>query len=201
MFLATAKLPQLIKLAAIQIGILLAINIPLALLAAATYWLLLTDADINYYLTFWPPKFWLAVSIGSLLVVIASVVQLAFVFRWFLAMPWLVIGNASAIEALRLSAEQRAARPIVWRSMLVWILVRLVCSSVGLLSISCLTYLTLDAADHDRATSVSVTTALLIAHTLISTCLTSIDQCWHVAGKWQAYLSTGAQPHLANENE
>ncbi len=201
MFLATAKLPQLMKLASIQISILLAIHIPLALIAAATYWLLLTDADINYYLTFWPPKFWLAVSIGSLLVVIGSVVQLAFVFRWFLAMPCLVIGNASAMEALRLSAQQRAARPIVWRSMLVWILVRLVCSSVGLLSISCLTYLTLDAADHDRATSVLVTTALLIAHTLISTCLTSIDQCWHVAGKWQAYLSTGAQQHLTNDND
>ncbi len=105
------------------------------------------------------------------------------------------------VEALRLSAQQRAARPIVWRSMLVWILVRLVCSIVGLLGIGCLTYLTLDAVDHNRATSVSVTTALLVAHTLISTCLTSIDQCWHVAGKWQAYLSTGVQHNLANANE
>ncbi len=96
MLLATAKLPQLINLAAIQISILLAIHLPFALIAAATYWLLLTDADINYYLTFWPPKFWLAVSIGSLLVVIASVVQLAFVFSLLLAMPWLVLGNASA---------------------------------------------------------------------------------------------------------
>ncbi len=201
MLLATAKLPQLMKLAAIQISILLVINLPLVLVAAATYWLLLTDADINYYLTFWPPKFWLAVSIGGLLVVIAGVVQLAFVFRWFLAMPWMVIGNASAVEALRLSAEQRAARPIVWRSMLVWIFVRLVCSTVGLLGIGCLTYLAFDAADHDRTTSVSVTTALLVAHTLISTCLTSIDQCWHVAGKWHAYLSTGALRNLSNENE
>lgn len=201
MLLATAKLPQLVKLAAIQIGILLAINVPFALIAAVTYWLLLTDADINYYLTFWPPKFWLAVSIGSLLVVIASIVQLAFIFRWFLAMPWLVVGNAGAVEALRLSAQQRAARPIVWRSMVVWILVRLACSIVALLSIGCLTYLTLDAVDHNRATSVSVTTALLVAHTLISTCLTSIDQCWHVAGKWHAYLWTGAQHNLANENE
>lgn len=201
MLLATAKLPQLMQLAAIQISILLAINVPFVLIAAATYWLLLTDADINYYLTFWPPKFWLAVSIGSVLVVIASVIQLTFIFRWFLALPWLLVGNASAVEALRLSAQQRAARPIVWRSMVVWILVRLVCSLVALLGIGCLTYFALDAADHNRATSVSVTTALLIAHTLISTCLTSIDQCWHVAGKWQAYLWTGAQHKVASENE
>ncbi len=101
------------KLAAIQISILLVINLPLVLVAAATYWLLLTDADINYYLTFWPPKFWLAVSIGGLLVVIAGVVQLAFVFRWFLAMPWMVVGNASALlkrSASALSSVRLADR-------------------------------------------------------------------------------------------
>ncbi len=64
MLLATARLPQLMQLASIQIGILLVINVPFVLVAAAAYWLLLTDADINYYLTFWPPKFWLAVSIA-----------------------------------------------------------------------------------------------------------------------------------------
>ncbi len=65
MLRAMAKLPRILQLAAIQISIMIAVTAPFLLVAAATYWLLLSDADINYYLTYWPPKFVWAIGIGS----------------------------------------------------------------------------------------------------------------------------------------
>ena len=37
-------------------------------LGALSYWLLLAGTDINFYLTERPPRFWIAVVIGSVLV-------------------------------------------------------------------------------------------------------------------------------------
>ncbi|MCC6510807.1 MAG: glycerophosphoryl diester phosphodiesterase membrane domain-containing protein, partial [Pirellulaceae bacterium] len=198
---ALAKLPKIMQLATIQIAIMLAVTAPFLLIAGATYRLLLTDADINYYLTHWPPKFWLAIGIGVSLVVTASIIHLLFVFRWFLALPWLLVGKANAVDALRYSAHARSARPIVWRCMLIWIVIRMLCSLVGLVSIGLLTYIVLDSVDHHRTTSVLMTTGLLIVHTVITASLTSIDQCWHVAGKWQAYRWTGAPTDNGEEGQ
>ena len=198
---AVAKLPQIMQLAAIQTAMMLGITVPFLLIAACTYWTLLSDADINFYLTYWPPKFWLAVGMGIVLAVFASILQLLIVFRWFLSLPWLLIGNLSPIESLRRSAQERIARPTVWRSMLVWLFVRIACSIVGLLSIGCLTYIAVNLMGHHRSTSLVVTTSLLLMHSVIASGLSSIDQCWHVAGKWQAYRWIGAHSDEFSENE
>ncbi len=201
MLRAMAKLPRILQLAAIQISIMIAVTAPFLLVAAATYWLLLSDADINYYLTYWPPKFVWAIGIGVVLAVAVGIIHLLFVFRWFLSLPWLLLGNVSAVQALRRSAQEQGTRAIVWRSMLVWFLVRVGCSMIAVLTIGCLTYIVFDVMDHHRSTSLIVTTSLLIIHSVIASSLSSIDQCWHVAGKWQAYRWTGAHPEEIRESD
>ncbi len=107
MLRAMAKLPSILQLAAIQISIMIAVTAPFLLVAAATYWLLLSDADINYYLTYWPPKFVWAIGIGIVLAVAVCIVHLLFVFRWFLSLPWLLLGNVSAVRRFDAALKSR----------------------------------------------------------------------------------------------
>jgi glycerophosphoryl diester phosphodiesterase len=97
--------------------------LPFLFAGAALYLLLLTQFDINYYLTNRPPAFWLAASCIGILGLALSAVLLRLFLGWLLALPLVLFENVPAREALRASRERVAGhRWALARCILVWVL-------------------------------------------------------------------------------
>ncbi len=95
---------------------------PFVLLALLTYRSLLSQHDINYYVTERPPAFWLAASIGLAILLAMSVVEIIMLVRWSFALPVMIFENRSSFASLGISNER--IRGASWRvgiSLLGWL--------------------------------------------------------------------------------
>ncbi len=99
----------------------LATAAPFLLVAGGLYLALLTEFDINFYLSTNPPELRTAVvSIGSVLT-LAALLLLYRTVGWLVALPTLLFDQVSAKEALRLAAERvRGRRREAAAMLLVW---------------------------------------------------------------------------------
>ena len=92
----TARRARKIFLFSIRLVIrVLIIVLPFLAVGAAIAWFLLTDYDINYYLTEKPPVFLVAAAIIGLLLLIMLVLLLRKLLSWSLALPLLLFTNVS----------------------------------------------------------------------------------------------------------
>jgi len=92
----TARRTKRIFLFAIRLVIrVLLIVLPFLAVGAAIAWFLLTDYDINYYLTNNPPVFLVAATIIVLLLLTMLVLLLRKLLSWSLALPLLLFTNVS----------------------------------------------------------------------------------------------------------
>ncbi|MEA2114314.1 MAG: glycerophosphodiester phosphodiesterase [Thermodesulfobacteriota bacterium] len=92
----TARQARRIFLFAIRLVIrVLIIVLPFLAIGGAIAWFLLTDYDINYYLTEKPPVFMVAAAIIGLLLLIMLVLLLRKLLSWSLALPLLLFTNVS----------------------------------------------------------------------------------------------------------
>lgn len=80
-------LPRLLSVAAAQVGILMLWLLPLAAVGGGVYLGLLTDHDINWYLSERPPAFWIAIGIGAVLALAALAIVGTLLVRWSMAVP------------------------------------------------------------------------------------------------------------------
>ncbi len=102
-----------IRLSAIKVAALALTLAPFVLLAALTYALLLTQHDIYFYLKDRPPRFWLAASIGAILLLAAVATGVWLCVQFALALPILLFEKQAASTALRASRER--VRGAAWR--------------------------------------------------------------------------------------
>lgn len=115
-----------------RLGFVLIMLVCLALLpplavGALTYRLLLSGADINYYLSERPPEFWIATAIGLALLGTAVVVASRLYARWLLCVPVVLYERCGPARALRRAAElSRRDRARIRRTALAWMLVVIV---------------------------------------------------------------------------
>ena len=110
-------------LGTIIIGVLILVSAPFALLAFLTYRSLLSQHDINYYLSERPAAFWLAACSGLLIIVSLTLIEMVLLVRSSLALPVLIFENRSSFESLRVSNER--VRGASWRvgiCLLGWLL-------------------------------------------------------------------------------
>jgi glycerophosphoryl diester phosphodiesterase len=131
--------PALLRIALLEVLLVLASLAPFVALAGLTYVALLTGSDINYALATRPPSFLLAVGIGIVLGLAAAVV-LAFLYvRWAFAVPGYLFEGKRGAAALGGSAALSVGRR--WRVLgvlLAWLLLRTVGSQLALLGLYCL---------------------------------------------------------------
>lgn len=99
-------LPALIRLGLLQAAVYLVVAIPFGFAIGLTYWLLLREWDLYYYLNVQPLSWWIALSIAGALLSAYLLLAAWLYVRWLFSIPVLVFENTGAIEALKKSWKQ-----------------------------------------------------------------------------------------------
>jgi glycerophosphoryl diester phosphodiesterase len=89
---------------------LLVLAAPFVAALGGTYWVLLTDHDINFYLTDRPPVFWGAAAIVAVVVAALALVLVRKALSWLLVLPLVVFENVLPVLAFAESARRMAGR-------------------------------------------------------------------------------------------
>ena len=94
-----SRLPSLLALTGIVFaaGAILLIPVGAAAWIAKTLWL--GGGDIYFYVTTRPPEFFYAAALAGTAATLALAAGLMLALRWFLAVPFAVIGDCGAVEA------------------------------------------------------------------------------------------------------
>jgi len=111
----------------IRVGLLAT---PFLGIAGATYAILLTKFDINFYLQEKPIEFIVAVSIGAVLGIFLTLLLLRFVASWILALPLVLFEKVPASKALHESSRRTAgSRSRIVFLFSIWVVAGLLASA------------------------------------------------------------------------
>ncbi len=114
-----------------MIGLILLLAAPFLALVGATYLFLLTEYDINFYLTFKPPQFWTAVGIAIVVMAVLSVLLLRMISGWFYALQLLLFEDVSPGRALAESASRtKGDRLWIAKWIVIWAVSIMILSAV-----------------------------------------------------------------------
>lgn len=107
-------------------GRVLLLTLPFVAMAGATVWLLVTEHDINYYLSAQPPAFWIAAMLVGLILVGMAVLLVHRLLGWALALPLVLLADVrpslAFAESERLTLGRRS---LILGVMAIWALVAL----------------------------------------------------------------------------
>ncbi|MCH1439769.1 MAG: glycerophosphodiester phosphodiesterase [Rubripirellula sp.] len=120
----------------IRVGLL---AMPFLAVAAATYTLLLSKFDINFYLQEKPPEFIVAVLIGAVLAISFTILLLKFLSSWIFALPLLLFETVPAAQALKESVLRTVGVRIhIVGMFIIWMLAGLGASAIMTSLLICL---------------------------------------------------------------
>ena len=113
---------NVVNLAARMVGRLLLYVFPFLGAIGLVYVLLLSDYDINYYLSTKPPVFWLAAGLASVIVATLVFVLVRVFVSWFYAFPLLLFRHTDSRTALAVSKKEATGRrPLITAWVCGWI--------------------------------------------------------------------------------
>jgi len=116
--------PAVLRLATHIVVRLLAGLLPFALALGVTWWTLLRNYDINFYLSQRPPAFWVAVSIAGALAALLGILLVRAMAHWALALPLVLFEGASPRHALAESRSRSIGhRAHILAALTVWAVV------------------------------------------------------------------------------
>ncbi|MEX0366621.1 MAG: glycerophosphodiester phosphodiesterase family protein [Ruegeria sp.] len=129
--LVLARLPDLLRFAARFVLRVLLLILPFAALAALIAWWTLTEYDINYYLTFLPPAFLVAVALIGLLALIMAWVLIRRLSAWALALHLVIFERTPPSAAFDESARRmQGKRGRLKIELALWLALRLAIAAV-----------------------------------------------------------------------
>ncbi len=125
--LVLSRLPALFSFAARFILRVLILALPFLAISGLIAWWWLTEYDINYYLTFHPPAFWIAVlMIGAVMLVMAWVL-IRRLSAWALSLHLVLFENVHPAHVFNISASRMEGnRGRLKFSLVLWLATRLV---------------------------------------------------------------------------
>lgn len=130
--IATTKAWSVLQLTARMVLTFVVAMAPWLACAALTYFSLLNEYDINYYLREKPPAFQQAVGIGLILLVLSAIVAARLLSSWFFAMPLLLLEGVAPNAVLADSkARVRGIRIRVLACLAVWFIATTILSSLA----------------------------------------------------------------------
>ncbi|MBL9123645.1 MAG: glycerophosphoryl diester phosphodiesterase membrane domain-containing protein [Planctomycetaceae bacterium] len=196
-----AAAPRLFGLASWQAGCALLLSLPFLVAAYATYAWLLGEADINYYVDQRPPRFWLAVGIGSVLALGAGAGALWFALRWAFTVPACVLDGEGWRTALGTSATLIRGRGI--RLLLVvggWELLKHLTFVVALAGLDRLNHALMPAFEGGLGTLVGSTLVLLLLDGVVLQSLAALFVIGLAAiVAWEYEAARRSQPERVGE--
>ncbi len=104
--LILSRLPALFGFAVRFVLRVLLLVLPFAAVSALIAWWRLTEYDINYYLTFKPPSFWVAVVLIGAVVLVMAWVLIRGLSAWALSLHLVLFEHVRPADAFPLSAER-----------------------------------------------------------------------------------------------
>ncbi len=155
--------PRLLRLGLIQFGGYFLALVPFALVGVLVYHFLLSDRDINYYLEARPPRFWVALGLGTLLAIGFGVTALLLFVRWLFALPLALLRDHGAYASMHESA--RLARRFFWSAfppLALWFAIMIALALAGALVLDVVNSIVLAAPD-DHPRWIIVAAAFLVA--------------------------------------
>ncbi len=128
---AISNAVRIVRVTARLVAWALLASAPFVAIAGLTYVQLLTQYDINYYLTQRPPEFLMALAIAGVIIVVWSAILLRLVTHWFFALPLVLFGNTAPKHALSVSREKASGhRILILKWIGIWIAVWLLLSAL-----------------------------------------------------------------------
>jgi glycerophosphoryl diester phosphodiesterase len=103
-------LAALFRLGLLQAGAYLVLSVPFLLGLGLTYWLLLREWDLYFYLNVRPLSWWIALAVGGTILVAFLLLAAWLYIRWLFSIPILVYENTTPREAMRNSWRQTRGR-------------------------------------------------------------------------------------------
>lgn len=184
---SVVSLPRVLLMAAIQTFVALLLLSPFVALAGLTYWLLLSDADINFYLANQPPKFMAAVSIGIVLGVGAITMLGWLLLKWFHALPRLIFENSWVTASLWNAWHEKSTKSTLVLAILFWFFFHFSIYLTAPWLVAFGTARLFSSVEHDTNNGVLAGAAILLAHGLVLALVTASSQSWLAAAVWTTY--------------
>jgi glycerophosphoryl diester phosphodiesterase len=187
-----ARVLLVLRLTALVVGIAALGLLPFAGLAALTYFLLLGQQDINYYLADRPPRFYVAATIGILLLAGALALTAFLYVRWVFALCIVLMENQGPVEALKRSTTR--TRGIRWRIaavLLGWQLIGLVVQLLVLGAFRLVASLLLHGAGHSPRVVVPTVLLLLGLHGVVAAAVSALVVVVHCLFILRMYVHRG----------
>lgn len=181
------ELPRVLLMAAIQTTVALLCISPFLILAWLTYWFLLSDADINFYLANKPPKFLTAVGIGVILGFCVVAVLAWLLLKWFHALPRLIFERPWVVSCLWHSWQEKTAKSTIAIAITCWFTVHFLLYITAPWLVAIITSRLFSYVEHDSDNGVFAGVAILLAHGLVLTLITASSQCWLTAAIWTTF--------------
>ena len=103
-------LTALFRLGLLQAGAYLVLSVPFLLGLGLTYWLLLREWDLYFYLNVRPLSWWIALAVGGTILAVYLLLAAWLYIRWLFSIPILVYENTTPREAMRKSWQQTRGR-------------------------------------------------------------------------------------------
>jgi glycerophosphoryl diester phosphodiesterase len=114
---------RLVRLGARLLVRILLLTVPFLAAVALVYYLLLTGSDINFYLTFRPPRFWVALILAGTLGLVWLTLLARALLGWAFALPIVLFEAVGPRVAIRTSLEDtRGRRRELTAWLVAWIL-------------------------------------------------------------------------------
>ena len=107
------------------------LTIPFLAASSAIAWFLLTDYDINYYISVRPTEFWLASVIVGLLLLTMIVILVRKLLAWSIALPMVLFANVTAAKSFAESERFTSGhkRKLI-KIMAIWALLAMITGTV-----------------------------------------------------------------------
>lgn len=127
-----ASLPRISKVIARVLSIVVLAIAPFLATGAITYFMLLTDHDINFYLKEKPPAFMAAVTIGAVISVLVAGIAVHLAANWLFALPVVLFEDVAPAASLRISRQRATGHRVTLTMWIVaWNLAMLALSALA----------------------------------------------------------------------
>ncbi|WP_170327232.1 glycerophosphodiester phosphodiesterase family protein [Ruegeria arenilitoris] len=125
--LILSRLPALFGFAVRFVLRVLVLILPFAAVSAVIAWWTLTEYDINYYLTFHPPSFWIAVVLIGAVILVMAWVLIRRLSAWALGLHLVLFEGVHPAHAFNISATRmEGKRGRLKIELAIWLILRVI---------------------------------------------------------------------------